>query len=133
MAKSASTRLDSELLEYAADAGRINHRSTANQVEHWASLGRVLERVVGMQAVLDILAGTKRIELKSTDIPQPTIDPSAIFAELDSKREALSHQLKKRNYYRPSRSHAGLLERVEPDGTFVTGQFEDGAFQPAKG
>ena len=52
-------RLDRELDAAARDAARLMSRSVAEQVSHWARIGRELERgpEISVSAVHDVLAG----------------------------------------------------------------------------
>ena len=52
-------RLDRELDAAARDAARIMSRSVAEQVSHWARIGRELERSpeIAVSTVRDVLAG----------------------------------------------------------------------------
>lgn len=56
---SSPLRLDAELVASAGLAAPAMSRSTAQQIAHWARIGRELERspTVSLQAVADVLAG----------------------------------------------------------------------------
>ena len=63
MAKAASpVRLQDDLMQAATLIGEQEHRSAAEQVEYWASLGRKISRLVNTDALLEVTAGLARIE-----------------------------------------------------------------------
>jgi len=43
MARTAPTRIDADLYSFAAATGKVMSRSTAQQIVHWARLGRAVE------------------------------------------------------------------------------------------
>ncbi len=47
-------RIDGDLIREARVSGQVFHRSIAQQVEHWASLGRVLEKVLTVSSVAKV-------------------------------------------------------------------------------
>lgn len=58
---SIPTRVDEELYEAAKASGAINSRSAAQQIAHWANVGRSVERSghVSQQEIEQVLAGEK--------------------------------------------------------------------------
>ncbi|WP_242474774.1 ParD-like family protein [Tomitella cavernea] len=58
------TRIDEVLFAAAKDAGRIRSRSAAQQIIHWARLGRALESSAALStgAIEQVLAGEKSYE-----------------------------------------------------------------------
>jgi uncharacterized protein HemY len=56
---SMPTRIDGDLFEAAKQAGRINSRSAAQQLDHWARIGRELEAspAVTHDAIERVLTG----------------------------------------------------------------------------
>lgn len=59
MATSAPTRIDEDLFAAAKSAGEALSRSAAQQINHWARIGRELEasRAVSVRDVAEVLAG----------------------------------------------------------------------------
>jgi hypothetical protein len=59
MSTSAPTRIDADLFAAAKAAGELLSRSAAQQINHWARLGRELEASAGVSArdVAAVLAG----------------------------------------------------------------------------
>jgi hypothetical protein len=58
MAKSASpVRLQDDLMRRAALAGARHHRSAAQQIEYWASLGREVAALLDPDRLLAVQAG----------------------------------------------------------------------------
>ena len=57
-------RLDRELDTAARDAARLMSRSVAEQVSHWARIGREIERSpeISLSAVRDVLAGREHYD-----------------------------------------------------------------------
>lgn len=73
MTSKSSARIDDEVFASAQIAGDVSGRSTAQQVSHWARIGRELERsrVVSAREVTEVLMG------------------SYSYDDLDSKQQAL--------------------------------------------
>lgn len=59
MAGTAPTRIDEDVTNAAKLAGRLLSRSTAQQVNHWARIGRELESSasISQREIADVLAG----------------------------------------------------------------------------
>lgn len=59
MAKSSPTRVDTALYESAKDIGEMMDRSAAQQITHWARIGREIEASdeVSVQVVWNVLNG----------------------------------------------------------------------------
>lgn len=58
---SAPTRIDDDLFEAAQQMGPLQSRSAAQQVNHWARIGRALETAKGVshRRVSEVLAGSR--------------------------------------------------------------------------
>lgn len=132
MAKAASpVRLQDDLMQAASIAGARLHRSAAEQVEYWASLGRQIAAFVDPDALLKVGAGLARLKVEPT-ISQP-IDPDVVFAAVEADRR--TGELSKKvttaaiRYY-ASVTHPGYLERVDENGAHTVGTFHGGVFTP---
>lgn len=64
---SPPTRLDGELYEYARVVAPTMSRSTAQQIAHWARIGREIESSdsVSQRAIGDVLAGAQHYDTLS--------------------------------------------------------------------
>jgi len=130
MAKSASPiRLQAELMESAESTAKRFHRSTAEQVEYWADLGRKVSSTLDPDVLLAIKSGLTVI--KTEPIFSDPIDPDSVFQSLEKDREAgllsavVSHSAIR---YQASAEHPGYLEKIDVDNNITTGQFEGGQF-----
>ncbi|MCC1497938.1 ParD-like family protein [Alcanivorax sp. 1008] len=134
MAKANSpVRLDAELMEEAARHGRLFHRSTAETIEYWASLGRRFQKLIDPDVLLEIQAGSMVLDVKPAQVGH--IAPESVLSQLEANRVARDdNQLVNREkpIYQASESHPGMLEQILPDGTVTVGQFFEGRFFPAK-
>ncbi len=130
MAKAASPiRLQTELMQAAKLIGEQEHRSAAEQVEYWASLGRKIARLVNPDALLEVAAGLARIKVEPT-VGQP-VDPKAVFAAVEARR--LSGTLAQEvttatTIYQASTTHPGYLEQLDKQGNRAVGTFQNGVF-----
>ncbi len=132
MAKAASpVRLQNELMEAASLAGERFHRSAAEQVEYWASIGRSTANVLDPDSLLSIATGLVRVKLEP--VVSTSIDPDALFLALEAERQQgtlagtiTSNRVK----YQASITHPGQLECVRSDGLVTVGQFKEGEFIP---
>ncbi|MBU0499367.1 MAG: ParD-like family protein [Gammaproteobacteria bacterium] len=132
MPKSASpVRLQSELMQAASVAGKRLHRSAAEQVEYWASLGRQIAAVVDPDTLLKVSAGLARLKVEPT-AAQP-IDPDAVFATVEADRHSGELPMKVTNAairYQASIKHPGHLEQIDEHGVRTVGTFHRGIFTP---
>jgi len=131
VAKAASPiRLQQDLMDNATVEGELFNRSAAEQVEYWAGIGRRLSNVVESDTLLSISAGLATVRVEPVET-QP-IEPDSIFNTLERQREsgALTEMIKQNGQprYQASRQNPGYLERIEPDGQVVLGQFTNGVF-----
>jgi hypothetical protein len=122
---SQPVKLSDSLVLDARVAGGVWERSIAGQVEFWARLGRSLELLLGGQQVLALSrkGGVRPLSqcLESVDTPE------------GRQRVAAFLQSQPFPHYEPDPDHAGLLVRIEADGTRTVGRFRNRQFQPDKG
>ena len=87
---SSPLRLDAELVASAGLAAPAMSRSTAQQIAHWARIGRELERspAVSLQAVADVLAGRADYD------ELPAEDQSVVRAFWTERMRALREALR---------------------------------------
>ncbi len=132
MAKAVSpVRLEEGLMKAAATTGQTMHRSAAEQVEFWASIGRKVADMVDPGKLLAIKAGFATLSVEDT--APVTIDPDSVFDALDRDRDsgALSEAISSNQVrYQASVASPGKLEACHPDGTVIVGQFLGGKFIP---
>jgi len=130
MAKAVSPiRLQEDLMQEAKETAKRFHRSTAEQIEYWADLGRSVSSVLNPDLILSVVSGLSVI--KTEPILSPPIDPDKVFQALESDRESgeLTHIVSSSSTrYQASTKHVGFLERVSPDNSVATGQFKNGTF-----
>lgn len=133
MSKAVSpVRLQEDLMQAAKATGAAFHRSSAEQIEYWADLGRKVSDVLDPSVLLAVKAGFCRITVEETT--PVTVDADDVFATLERKRAdgSLSAEIANGHVrYQASRHHPGMLERVSPDGTVETGTFVNGVFESA--
>lgn len=135
MAKAVSpVRLQQDLMEAAAIAAERMHRSAAEQVEYWASIGRSVSKVLDPDSLLEITVGLAT--LKVEPIEAPALKTEDVFASLEHDRESgalITSVTSSSVRYQASTAHPGQLEQLSPDGQVTVGQFRDGAFTPMEG
>lgn len=135
MPKAASpVRLQQELMQAAALTGERFHRSTAEQIEYWASLGQRVATVLDPDVLLSIQAGLARVRVEPV-VGRP-LNPDAVFQGLEQQRcnGALPDAVSRSHVrYQASSTHPGLLERLDVDGAITLGRFEQGRFIPMSG
>lgn len=130
MAKSASPiRLQAELMQVAESTAKRFHRSTAEQIEYWADLGRSVSSSLDPDVLLSISSGLSTIKIEP--VFSADIDASDVFNTLESDRDSgllresiVSNPVR----YQASIKKTGYLEKVEQDGSITTGKFESGKF-----
>ena len=132
MAKSASPiRLQQDLMDAASVAGEQMHRSTAEQIEYWADLGRRVADILDPLKLADITAGIATLKVESS--VAPPVAPDAVFARLAEARaqgglaEAVTTTYPR---YQAAPGHPGYLEQITFEGQRTIGTFENGEFKP---
>ncbi|MCU7813958.1 MAG: ParD-like family protein [Candidatus Thiodiazotropha sp. (ex Lucinoma kastoroae)] len=132
MAKALSpVRLQSELMQAATVAGARMHRSAAEQVEYWASLGRQIASFIDPDTLLEIAAGLARLKVEPT-VFQP-VDADTVFAAVEADRGSgeLSKKVTTASIrYQASVTHPGYLEQIDANGVRTVGTFHNGIFTP---
>ncbi|MDO6594422.1 hypothetical protein [Neptuniibacter sp. 1_MG-2023] len=135
MAKAHSPlRLDANLVEQAKLSGKHLHRSTAEQIEYWADIGRSVSKVITPETLLQLYAGLVKVKVEPVD--GPTVDPDRLFDILEDDRVAgcLQDNITSSSLrYQASAQYPGMLEQIALDGTVIVGQFENGKFTPSAG
>ena len=132
MPKAASpVRLQNDLMEAATVAGERLHRSAAEQVEYWASLGRQVADIVDPDTLLKVGAGLARLTVEPT-VARP-VDPDAVFAAVETDRRTGELARKATTAairYQVSDAHPGYLEQIGENGVRTVGSFRGGVFIP---
>ena len=130
MAKAASSiRLQEDLMKAAALTGKRFHRSTAEQIEYWAEMGRNVSMVLDPDDLLSVSAGLAKIRIEP--VYAEPVDPGEIFQSLEAERAsgALPHIVTGSSIrYQVSTTHPGYLEQIDPEGKVKIGKFQDGIF-----
>ena len=130
MAKSASpVRLQDALMRSAALAGARQHRSAAQQIEYWASLGREMATLLDPDRLLAVQAGLARLHVEP--VTAPSVIPEQVFAALEAERSSgvLANSVSSAPVrYQACSSRPGYLERLDKDGSRSVGRFANGEF-----
>jgi len=134
MPKSASpVRLREDLMQSASLTGSRHHRSAAEQIEYWATLGRQVAGFVDPDSLLDVAAGLARLKVEPI-LAQP-VSPEAVFAAVEADRGSGMLPQKVCTAairYQASRAHPGYLERIDQNDTRTLGTFDGGVFTPCE-
>ncbi len=127
-------RLDSLLVAAAEREGALQKRSTPKQIEFWAELGKAVENFIGLEDIIAVNQGLKKIEVELVE--SKPVDPDDIFDTLEKSRRngALSEKVTSSTiYFEASLTKPGLLDRVQPaTGKRESGSFVKGEFKAAK-
>ena len=130
MTKSASPiRLETNLMQAAKMTGKRYKRSTAEQIEYWATIGRSMSKLIDPDTLIRIKSGATKIRLENTE--NTALDVDDVFSTLDSDRASgtLSQSITSSKVaYRASKHKAGYLEQVDEQGNIILGHFENGQF-----
>lgn len=88
MVRNSSTpiRIDAELLDTAKLVGSLQSRSAAQQIAHWARLGRELEasRSISAHAIAAVLAGRRSYDTLDSE------DQAVVRAEWTNRLDAVA-------------------------------------------
>ena len=116
---SSPVRLQRQLMESAARVGSRHHRSAAEQIEYWATLGRQVAHLLDPDSILDVAAAS--------------VSPVEVFAAVDAGRSSpqLAQAVTTAGCrYQACPDHPGYLEQIRADGSRCVGLFRDGSFYP---
>lgn len=130
MSKKAASpvRLDKNLMSAATVASKANHRSAAEQVEHWASIGRMVSENLSPNALVAIAAGIARIDVSIPDAPPVSMEDVMAYSQTLRESGTLPEKITSAPVrYQASTRYPGLLERIQGDAVDV-GTFENGVF-----
>jgi len=130
MAKALSpVRLQDDLMQAAKLTGDRFHRSTAEQIEYWADIGRKVSKVLDPDTLISISTGLTQVKVEP--IYGAPIDPDDVFNSLEAQRQqgtltqvVTSSTIK----YQSSLVHPRYLERIDQQGNVSVGQFQNGEF-----
>jgi hypothetical protein len=127
----APIRLQDDLMQAARLVGEQEHRSAAEQVEYWASLGQKIARVVTPDTLLEVSAGLASIKVEPS-VGKP-VDPVAVFDAVEARRRSgtLSQEVTMADItYQASTTRPGYLEQIDKQGNRTIGTFQNGIFTP---
>ena len=122
-------RLEAELVKSATLHAEIASRSTAEQIEYWAELGRRISDTLTPEALMALSAGLAVLNIEP--LRGEAIEPDSVFSQLerDRARGALADAIDGADLrYQASTAFPGLLEQVAPNGKVTVGQFKNGRF-----
>lgn len=130
MSASRSIRLHAELIEAAEAQGKALHRSAPSQIEFWASIGRRLAPVLSHKDLLAIGQGIARISIETE--PSARVNPDAVFATVAQHRNTpfVSTAANPAPFQYESSQASGYIDRIDIDGSRVTGKMINGQFVP---
>ncbi len=130
MAKAISPiRLQEDLMQAAALAGKRHHRSTAKQIEYWAEMGRNVDVFLKPDDLLLISSGLANICVEPV-MGQPVI-PNVVFQALEQNRASgtlVRAVTSSPVRYQASSAFPGMLEQISASGEIKVGKFEHGQF-----
>lgn len=89
MGTTSPTRIDDDVYASAKVVAQLMSRSTAQQIAHWARIGRELEASgqVSHRAIADVLAGARSYD--TLDAEEQAVVRAEWAERLDAHREAL--------------------------------------------
>jgi hypothetical protein len=126
-----SIRLDADLITQALSAAAVQCRSVPNQVEYWATLGRIVSSVINIEDAFAILQGLKKLRVEP--LQTISIDSQNVFQNLEADRAKgfVDKPITSAPFYfEASQKKPGLLDRVDTlTGERKTGTFKNGEFR----
>lgn len=117
-------RIDGNLIREAKVSGQVFHRSIAQQVEHWASLGRVLEMVLTVSSVAKVKNLNRPVDLERA--------VAGVRSAAGRKKTLALLTRKKGPLYGIRPDRPGVLLQYEPGKVAVAGEMIGETFVRAK-
>lgn len=110
---STPIRLDADLLEAAKLVGRRQSRSAAQQIAHWARVGREIEasRNLSAHAIAAVLDGRQSYDTLEAE------DQAVIRAEWTNRLDAVADGIDLAAEFKATGRHTWI--DIAPDGTIV--------------
>lgn len=117
-------KLSDDLVNDARQEAEATDRSLTSQIEHWARLGRKVERVLQHQDVLDL----KRAANTPSGPPTPGVILSTLrkIASVPARTELAGALRDSRTVYQDAGD--GRVEQIERDGTRAIGRIVNSRF-----
>jgi len=126
-----SIRLNTDLIFQAKSASAVQCRSIPNQIEYWATLGRIISSEIDIEDAFAILQGLKKLRVEPTQTN--SIDSDTVFNNLEADRAKGFVDKPVTSapfYFEASQKTPGLLDRINSlTGERKTGKFADGKFR----
>jgi hypothetical protein len=113
-------KLSDDLVLEARTVGAVARRSIAGQVEFWARLGKAIE---------PLLRGDRALALQRSGTAR-SLAESVEAVDTDVGRERVRGYLESRPFphFEPCPDEAGMLVRIDEDGTRTRGRFINRTF-----
>jgi hypothetical protein len=126
-------KLSRDFIEIARTEAEASHRSLAAQVEHWAALGRAVERALGHSDLLALKASRGELGRVFPDgTKQKAVLELLETVASSSDRSSVLERIGRgaRTVYGTDPAFPGMIVRIDPDGTRTPGRFENRRFVP---
>ena len=121
---SQPVKLSDELVFEARMVGAVARRSIAGQVEFWARLGKSIEPLLrGDRALALQRSGTARSLAESIQSVDTAVGRDRVRTYLQSQPYP---------HFEPCQNEAGMLMRIDEDGTRTRGRFVNREFVAAR-
>lgn len=121
---SQPVKLSDELVVEARTVGGVARRSIAGQVEFWARLGKSIE---------PLLRGDRALALQRSGTAG-SLAASIESVDTDAGRDRVRKYLQTRPFphFEPCPQEAGMLVRIDEDGTRTRGRFVNRVFMESR-
>ena len=121
---SQPVKLSDDLVLQARTVGAVARRSIAGQVEYWARLGKSIEPLLlGDRALALQRSGTARSLAESIQSVDTVVGRARVRGYLESRPFP---------HFEPCQDEAGMLVRIDEDGTRTRGRFVNREFVAAR-
>jgi len=130
MAKAISpVRLQDDLMQAAKLTGERFHRSSAEQIEYWADIGRKVSTVLDPDILMSVAMGLSQVKVEP--VYGQKINPDTVFKTLEDQRESgvLTQLVTGSSIkYQASSKYLGYLEEIDQKENVRIGKFSEGEF-----
>jgi hypothetical protein len=132
MAKHSSPiRLENNLMMAARAAAEIHKRTPAEQIEYWAEIGKNVARLIDPETLIAFKSGLATITVEKVNAKP--VGAANVFRNMEQQRSngtlaANVTSVGKR--YEASKTHPGMLDQIDENGSILTGTFNNGKFVP---
>ena len=131
VAMGIAVKLSDEVVREAQREGKVSARSAAKQIEHWASIGRIVEASLRVPEINALKRARDGTEALASPAARVAIEQVLELLLGDERSDVVAHvRSTGAPLYAAAPGHRGMVFRVAADGTRTLGRIVKRRFVP---